>query len=126
MRDETLYFGRPMAFTDKAGINHPDAFWHMELQDIDTNNRSMSARFTGYHSVEDFRNNSPSLASVGGFWAKTFTGEAYDRLIALYAQQVAGVAQAWWDIALSIKDTPNMEGVYESFFESAGDIIAPV
>lgn len=114
-----------MPFTDRAGNNHPDAFWHLELFDIDTNSRSLGIRFTGYHSVEDFRNNAQSLAIVGGFWSKNFTGQAYDTLIQLYAQSVAGVAVAAWNIADSVQDTPNAEGIFESFFAAAGEIIAP-
>ncbi len=59
----------------------------------------------------------------GGSWTKTYTGAAYDRLILLYAQAVAGVALSTWQVADSVKDTQDAHGVFESFLASAGEVL---
>lgn len=114
-----------MPFKDSNGNEYDASFWHMEDFHINTNRREMHVRFTGYSSIDAFENNQTSLANVGGTWSKSFTGEAYDRLIVLYAEAVAGVALATAAIAGSVKDTPNDGGDFESFFAEASEIISP-
>lgn len=119
------YFGRTMPFTDNTGEHHTASFWHKEAFSIDTNTRILYIHYVAYPSIAAFEAGEESLARKGGSWTQTFTGEAYDRLIEMYAQAVAGVALATWEIADSIKDTPGGEGGFESFFSGAGEIIAP-
>lgn len=124
-RNYLQYFGKIMPFTDRNGARHENAFWKLQDFRINTDRRELTLIFVAYESKEDFNAGSGLLVSVGGMREHTFTGEAYDRLILLYAQAVAGVALATWQIVGAIKDTPNAEGVFESFFANAGEILAP-
>ena len=116
IRNHLLYFGRTMPFKDTKGEIHENSFWHLEDFHINTNRREIYMRFAAYDSINAFESNQNSLANVGGVRVQSFSGEAYDRLIILYAEAVAGVALATTGIADSVKDTPNGEGVFESFF----------
>ncbi|HEY0462533.1 MAG TPA: hypothetical protein VGC97_25590 [Pyrinomonadaceae bacterium] len=124
-RNHKEYFGKTMPFTDNEGTEYAESFWHLQNFSIDTDNRIIYLNFVAYASIEAFESESESLVKKGGSWAKTHAGENYHRLIAIFAPAVAGVALATWQIAALTKDTPGETEDFESFFASAGAVIAP-
>lgn len=113
-----------MAFTDRNGNEYDESFWILSRLNIDTVRRELTIEFTAWRDIAAFEANDPSLASDGGYWAKTFIGDSYDRLIAKYGQTVFSVVSTAVAISNDIFDTPNADASdFVSFFDAASDII---
>lgn len=124
-RNHFKHFGFNMGFTDKTGVEHPEAFWKVGNLQMDTDRKEISFILTAWHSIEAFNAGDNSLVNVGGQRPYSFSSFGSDNIIKKYAVEVGGVASALKEIAQSVIDTPDAQGVFKSFFDGAGEIIVP-
>ena len=125
IKNHKLYFGRTMRFADNNGNVYEEAFY-IPSSSVDTPNKTVTLTETIYRSIDSFEWGEPPIAEGdGGIRKKVYRGERFDAFVAANAQVIAAGAQVVHNTFDSIKDTPKVDGTFESFFASASAVILP-